>query len=134
MSYQFSLEELDELHELQSMLDAERKRHGIVPGVPFELERPSISISDTVDWRRIKDDKEKYAAYLCSREWSEKKEAVRRRSDGKCERCRRNPLDAVHHLTYIRKYSERLSDLQAICNQCHEFTHGKSDYDPRVQP
>jgi hypothetical protein len=85
-----------------------------------------------VDWRRIPDGKEKYQAYLCSREWSEKKEAVRKRSSGICERCRVNMMDAVHHLTYERKYAERLSDLQAICKACHEFTHAKSQYDPRV--
>lgn len=85
-----------------------------------------------MDWRSIGDGKEKYQAYLCSREWSEKKEAVRKRSKGVCERCRVNEMNAVHHLTYERKYAERLEDLQAICNQCHDFTHAKSQYDPRV--
>lgn len=85
-----------------------------------------------MDWRMISDGKEKYQAYLCSREWSEKKEAVRKRSNGVCERCRVNEMNAVHHLTYERKYAERLEDLQAICNQCHDFTHAKSQYDPRV--
>ena len=84
----------------------------------------------TLDWRDIKDDKEKYQAYLCSREWFEKREAVLRHSKGLCERCRIHPADAVHHLTYARKYREDWGDLQAICNACHEFTHGKSDYDP----
>lgn len=82
------------------------------------------------DWRSITDDKEKYQAYLCSREWSEKREAVRKRSNGTCERCRIFPMDACHHLTYARKYHEELSDLQAICNPCHNFVHGKSDCDP----
>jgi len=85
-----------------------------------------------VDWRRLPDGKEKYQAYLCSREWSEKKEAVRKRSSGICERCRVYLMDAVHHLTYERKYAEQLSDLQEICRACHEFTHAKSQYDPRV--
>lgn len=82
------------------------------------------------DWRDIENDKEKYAAYLCSREWAEKREAVRDRSGGLCERCGVNPMNACHHLTYLRKYGEFLEDLQAICTPCHEFTHGKSDYDP----
>lgn len=84
-------------------------------------------------WQEIANDKEKYAAYLCSREWSEKREAVRERANGKCERCLVNDMDAVHHLTYARKYDESMDDLQAICNGCHEFTHGKSDEDPRHQ-
>lgn len=84
-----------------------------------------------MDWRRIENDKEKYSAYLCSREWAERREAVRERADGKCERCGLLPMDACHHLTYERKYSEDLSDLQGICNACHEFTHGKSNIDPQ---
>ena len=72
-------------------------------------------------------EQERYQRYLCSREWSEKKEAVRRRSGGYCERCLVGPMDACHHLTYARKYNEDLADLQAICNGCHEFTHGKTN-------
>jgi len=83
-----------------------------------------------LDWRNINDEKEKYAAYLCSRKWSEKRELVLLHSNGMCERCRIHQADAVHHLTYARKYKEDLGDLQAICKHCHEFTHGKSDYDP----
>lgn len=83
------------------------------------------------DWKDIPGDtKEKYGLYLCSREWAELKRAVHERAGGKCERCRRNPIDAVHHLTYDRKYAERLEDLQANCDGCHAFTHGKSDIDP----
>jgi len=83
-----------------------------------------------MNWQDIEGDRERYAAYLCSREWSVLKAAVHERSGGVCERCRRNPVDAVHHLTYARKYSELLEDLQGICNPCHEFTHAKSDHDP----
>lgn len=82
------------------------------------------------DWRDIENDKEKYAAYLCSREWGLLKEAVRDRAGGKCERCNILPIDATHHLTYARKYQENLEDLQGICNTCHKFTHGKDDFDP----
>lgn len=86
------------------------------------------------DWRSIADDREKYQAYLCSREWAEKREAVRKRAGDKCERCKVLPIDAVHHLTYARKYEESLDDLQAICQPCHDFTHGKSASDPSVNP
>lgn len=83
------------------------------------------------DWRDINDEREKYAAYLCSREWSVLKQSVHERAQGLCERCFTRGIDAVHHLTYIRKYDERLEDLQGLCNGCHEFTHGKSSVDPR---
>lgn len=85
------------------------------------------------DWRTIENDKEKYAAYLCSREWGVLKEAVRERSRGCCERCGTLPQDATHHLTYERKYKEDIEDLQAICTPCHEFTHGKASADPNLE-
>lgn len=77
------------------------------------------------------DDKERYARYLCSREWSELRERVRLRARGICERCHILPMDAVHHLTYARKYAERLEDLQAICNECHDWTHAKGGSNSR---
>jgi hypothetical protein len=83
-----------------------------------------------MEWKSMPDGKEKYSAYLCSREWSVLKEAVRDRSLGVCERCNVNRMDHVHHLTYIRKYAERIEDLRALCRGCHEFTHGKSSRDP----
>lgn len=87
----------------------------------------------SMNWREIADDREKYAAYLCSREWGAKKEEVHRRASGKCERCYVRPIDAVHHLTYVRKYAELATDLQGLCKACHEFIHSKSNDDPRMQ-
>lgn len=83
-----------------------------------------------MDWKRMPDGKEKYAAYLCSREWAVKRRAVEARCGRVCERCRLNDMDCVHHLTYARKYNERISDLAGWCDQCHAFVHGKSDFDP----
>lgn len=48
-----------------------------------------------MDWRDIENDREKYAAYLCSREWNVLKEAVKERSGGKCERCKIIPEEDV---------------------------------------
>ena len=85
-----------------------------------------------MSWVSIKDDREKYKAYLCSREWSLLRNAVRARCEGKCERCKVNQMECVHHLTYARKYDERIEDLAGWCNACHQFTHGKSDIDPAI--
>ena len=85
-----------------------------------------------MSWQTITDDREKYKAYLCSREWALLRNAVRARCDGKCERCKVNDMECVHHLTYARKYDEPIEDLAGWCNACHEFTHGKSDLDPVV--
>lgn len=82
------------------------------------------------DWRDAEDSKEKRNLYYCSREWGVLREAVRQRSGGVCERCNKNPMDACHHLTYERLYCEQLEDLQAICEGCHQFLHGKSEEDP----
>lgn len=87
-----------------------------------------------LDWRKIRDEKDKYQAYLCSREWSVVKQKVLERSGGLCERCKVNPHESTHHLTYARKYNERPEDLQGICNKCHKFIHGKSDFDPAIRP
>lgn len=83
-----------------------------------------------MDWKSLPEGKEKRHAYYCSREWGMLKEKVHRRAGGMCERCYLNPIGAVHHLTYIRLYQERLTDLQGICEGCHAFTHGKSETDP----
>ena len=71
-----------------------------------------------------------YQTYLASREWALKREAVRERSGNRCERCWTRRMDAVHHKTYERVGNERLEDLQAICDPCHEFLSGKTDADP----
>lgn len=84
-----------------------------------------------LDWKDIPGDtKDKYMLYLASRDWGVLREMVMGRCDGICERCKWKPATQVHHLTYIRKYREQIEDLQAICRQCHEFTHGKSNFDP----
>lgn len=85
---------------------------------------------NTLSWKTVTDDREKYKAYLCSREWALLRNAVRARCGGKCERCKLNQMECVHHLTYARKYQERIEDLAGWCNACHEFTHGKTNYDP----
>jgi hypothetical protein len=86
---------------------------------------------DLADWRTVTDPDEKRHAYYASREWGLKKEAVRQRAKGMCERCKVNRMRSVHHLSYARLYDEELEDLQALCEPCHQFTHGKSHFDPR---
>lgn len=81
-------------------------------------------------WQLMPEGPEKYQAYLCSREWAVLRRAVLDRCGGVCERCHVNPVSAVHHLTYERKYAEQIEDLVGWCQGCHEFTHGKRDGDP----
>jgi hypothetical protein len=86
-----------------------------------------------MDWRQITDERERYAAYLCSREWNELKKAVHERAGGRCERCKLFPIDAVHHRNYERKYAELLDDLEGYCKHCHAFTHAKAEFDPLAE-
>lgn len=68
-----------------------------------------------IDWAR-------YARYLDSEKWKLRKRApVMERAEGICEidNCSRAAF-AVHHLTYDRLYDEELTDLIALCIQCHK--------------
>lgn len=71
-----------------------------------------------------------YQTYLASREWSLLREHVRERSRNRCEHCLNAPQQAVHHLTYERIGRERLDDLLAVCNPCHEFLSGRDSLNP----
>lgn len=75
-------------------------------------------------------DKERYQRYLAGREWGLLKQQVKARSGGICERCKFIPSTAVHHITYARKYNERIEDLQDLCDDCHKYVHGLSNSDP----
>lgn len=74
--------------------------------------------------------KSEYHRYLASREWAVKKEQVKQRSAGTCERCQEARASEVHHVTYERLGHEDLDDLLHICCACHRFLSAKSDYDP----
>jgi hypothetical protein len=85
------------------------------------------------DWKGMKDGREKYHAYLASREWALLKKQVRARSGGKCEHCRVAEGTETHHTTYIRKYREKLEDLMHVCRECHEFLSGHGTVDPALR-
>jgi hypothetical protein len=72
-------------------------------------------------------------AYMASREWALKREAVRERSGNRCERCVAAPQKAVHHMTYEHLGDEPLDELLAVCNPCHEWLSGKSAFDPAME-
>jgi 5-methylcytosine-specific restriction endonuclease McrA len=72
-------------------------------------------------------EQERYQKYLCSPEWWAKRNAVLRRARSTCERCKASKAVHVHHLTYIRKYRERLDDLIAVCESCHDAIHNPKE-------
>jgi 5-methylcytosine-specific restriction endonuclease McrA len=64
-----------------------------------------------------------YSAYLKSPEWRALRKPVLERAGGHCEECGEETYLQVHHLNYKRVGAERLEDLRAICNPCHEGHH-----------
>ena len=72
----------------------------------------------------------RYAEYLNSTAWKQKRIAVLERCDGVCERCAKFLVDEVHHLSYVHVFDERLEELQGLCRPCHAFLHGASGIDP----
>jgi hypothetical protein len=77
--------------------------------------------------------REAYQKYLCSPEWWAKRNAVMERANYCCEDCGREARH-VHHLTYIRKFNERLDDLKALCETCHNAIHKPQNTPPAVSP
>jgi len=64
-----------------------------------------------------------YHWYLGSAFWRERREHILERANYICERCGERPATEVHHLTYLRVFSEFPSDLVALCRQCHAEIH-----------
>lgn len=67
----------------------------------------------------------KYADYLHTPEWQEKRRIEIQAAEYKCHRCcaRGRTLD-VHHLTYERRGCEQPEDLEVLCRECHAHEHG----------
>ena len=61
-----------------------------------------------------------YVSYLHSDAWGVKRDQVLIRASHRCEHCKREgvPLQ-VHHLHYRSLGKEKLSDLSALCLECH---------------
>jgi hypothetical protein len=66
------------------------------------------------EWRLLMDD------YLKSESWSARQTAIYEREGGMCRRCRKEPIDHVHHLTYKHSFAEPLSELLGVCAPCHK--------------
>ena len=77
-------------------------------------------VSDAVGAKVLgKEARERYRRYLQSDAWKAKRKAVLQAAGFRCRRCGA-PATEVHHETYKRIYNERMSDLTALCSNCHE--------------
>lgn len=64
-----------------------------------------------------------YREYLKTYRWQSKREAKLIEANFRCQKCRRRSRLQVHHLSYKRLGCELLSDLQVLCEGCHEKEH-----------
>jgi hypothetical protein len=65
-----------------------------------------------------------YPIYLKSEHWRLTRIALFRSRKRRCEKCNSCNKIRVHHKTYVRRGYEKLSDLQVLCERCHNLTHG----------
>ena len=72
-----------------------------------------------------KEARERYRQYLQSDAWKTKRKSVLQAAGFRCRRCGARATE-VHHETYKRIYNERMSDLTALCSNCHEAAHTRT--------
>lgn len=91
-----------------------------------ETQNRSSHTSDTVSkelksilWDLRRDN---YHAYLNSKEWQAKRRKILKMAGYKCRKCGARATQ-VHHETYKRIYNEKLTDLTALCADCHNSIH-----------
>lgn len=65
----------------------------------------------------------RYANYLLSPEWREKRRMVLERDKWTCCGCGKAKATQVHHLTYRDIFNEFLFQLVSICDECHDRYH-----------
>ena len=92
-----------------------RDRYYAVMGPIWDKERQE----KWIDWRKA------YNNHLQSPTWFAIRSNVMARACGVCEECHTSLAVHAHHLTYERLGHEELSDLIAVCLECHEKIHGK---------
>lgn len=74
-----------------------------------------------------------YGAYINSYAWQAKRRQRIFMDGAMCVRCKARHDLEVHHLTYRRFGSERLSDLITLCHRCHAAVHAHENANRRAQ-
>jgi hypothetical protein len=64
-----------------------------------------------------------YPAYLKSKEWKAKADALKKATGGLCQQCGEGGRLHVHHLTYENIGDEKPGDLIVLCKKCHNNKH-----------
>ena len=74
--------------------------------------------------KKKKEMREKYHQYLQSDEWKAKRKKVLQAAGGRCQQCGTAATE-VHHENYHEIYSESITNLTALCTDCHWEKHPK---------
>lgn len=74
-----------------------------------------------------------YCKYLQSFTWHFKRWLRLNYAGHKCENCGSKRNLECHHLTYIRLYREKLSDLQILCDVCHPIADAQRRRDKAIE-
>lgn len=66
-----------------------------------------------------------YEEYLKSNKWKTKRKEKAEEQNYICQKCNKKIMCNyhIHHKTYKRLGNERLSDLQFLCEECHNKLH-----------
>lgn len=85
--------------------------------------------SDSCDWSKVKARVNPatgltYAQYLDTDHWQTMRRLALEAADHACQLCGGTDELDVHHRSYERVGRERLTDLVALCEPCHERHHG----------
>lgn len=67
-----------------------------------------------------------YQDYLQTPEWKEIREKVLKRAKYHCQICNTKKSLQIHHRTYDNRGNEDLSDLIAMCKNCHHIFHSRN--------
>ena len=72
-----------------------------------------------------KESRQRYQTYLQSDAWRVKRKEILKAAGYRCRRCGARATE-VHHEIYKRIYNESLSDLTALCENCHKAAHTRT--------
>lgn len=100
---------------------------GLEAGHQFQIDEMANQIRAERDelWRNRQTEwDQKYAVYIQSDQWKDKRQRVLKRDNNLCQGCLRRTAQEVHHLTYRYPLGkEPLFALVSVCQYCHDALH-----------